>query len=216
MMPPWLRILIDLLGRLFGRTASTPTAPAGPAPWAPPATAPRIPVDQYRFRLKNEVARKGVPPRGWENTPDDPATTADERRTWCNLFVRTIVRWFGYTAWTPPDRDGERAAGLVDFMRVSPDWQRVDYDQARVAAIAGCCVVAGWKSPTPSGSTAKWQASGHVMIVAPEDQMVMSQKWKRAVPLGANVGGSNHYGKGINHAFGAEPELFLLVRPSAA
>ena len=76
--------------------------------------------------------------------------------------------------------------------------------EAREYAVAGHLVIAG-------DDLAQGTATGHVAIVAPERQMVRSGKWRCNVPLVANVGKSNWYGKGLNWAFGRQPDLFLFT-----
>ena len=183
---------------------------------------PSLPVDEYRDKLKQTVAF----PR-FQTILDDPNTPQDERRTHCNYFVRNVVRWFNFLEWKPSHNeagwiDGERAAGIYQWMRGHPDrWRplitvsgRPDYLYARDKAMQGCCVVAAQVYKPPAGADpGRWQASGHVCVVAPEELMHASGTFGCHVPMVANVGGKeNKYGIPLSNAFKPPIDgLYLLV-----
>jgi len=214
-----LKMILDFLYGLLGRkvTAAT-TAPELPQPKAPPATDPV----QYREWLSIEVTKKGQPPHGYEATgePGKP-----NRRTFCNFFVRSVLKnIFGWTGFETQTTD--QAGEMVDYMESHPDlWHKLegnfvyktkngeetrigpDHEKAAQYASQGCLVMAGWKNP----DYPKTSPTGHVCIVAPENQLMFSNKWGRPVAIAANVGASNWYGKGLSFAFGKEPNLYLFL-----
>ena len=174
---------------------------------------PSLNPDKYRQRLKESVLLPSL-----ASTPDDPNTPEDERRTRCNLFVRTVVRWFGFTEWVVPERDGERAADIRNWMSAHPNrWKALtiptghaDFSNGRTMASLGHLVVAAQVNATPMAA-GKWRASGHVCIVAPETTMHESGTFKCKVPLVANVGKENAYGIPLSKAFRPDPIVGLWL-----
>lgn len=178
---------------------------------------PSLPIEDYRKRLKELVALPHL-----QSVLDNPDTPADERRTYCNIAVRTVVRWFGFTEWTVPEKDGERAADIFRWMRGNPTRfrplitvsGRPDFLYARDKAMQGCCVVAAQVYKAPAGvDPTRWQASGHVCVVAPEETLHASGTFGCHVPLVANVGGKqNAYGTPLSMAFKPPIDgLYLLI-----
>lgn len=184
---------------------------------------PSLPVEEYRAKLKQTVAFPI-----FASIADDPGTTEDERRTWCNHFTRAVVRWFNFAKWKIPHVesgrrvDGERASDIVKWMQAHPEhWLdlrkpdgKIDFIGARNEALAGHCVIAGQFYVNTSTGTdpKKWVASGHVCPVAPEAAMHPSGTFGCEVPMVANVGGKvNEYGIPLSKAFKAPiTGLFLL------
>lgn len=181
---------------------------------------PSLPTEEYRKKLKAMVMEPML-----QNHLDDPNTPENERRTFCNLGVRTVVRWFGFDKWKPATLDGERASDIWNWMSAHPEhWQPLtiptghpDFRAARDAAVLGQCVVAAQVNP-PVGPVPKggWKASGHVAVVAPEQYLYASGSFNTRVCLLANVGGSkgNEYGISLSKCFRPDPPvgLWLLVK----
>jgi hypothetical protein len=173
--------------------------------------------------LKKEAERAGVMP--YDYVPEveytkpygftpviNPQTGA--KTTYCNLFIRTVCRWFGWVQFNTPDKD--QASEITRFMRSHPEcWKKLegpwqyqgktgvgpDYEQATTLACQGFLVIAAQEG-TPHG---------HVNIIAPEQPTIFSPSWGRPVSIVANVGSANWYGKKISEAFKKEPELFQYL-----
>ena len=193
------------------KTEATTPMPAQPEK-LPPATEAR----KYKDLLEDVVARKGQPPKGYEAASNAEGT---ETVTYCNMFVRDILNdIFG----TWPGFDDLLANQMFDYMEGHPEtWKKLDgtfeyeinkqkvrkygpdYGKATEMAAQGCLVIAAWKNPAG--------VHGHVCIVPPENTLIYSNKWGRAVSMAANVGSSNWYGKAISFAFIQEPNLYLFL-----
>jgi hypothetical protein len=112
--------------------------------------------------------------------------------THCNKFVSDVAKWAcDYYAF-----NGLLANEMFDIM--SNEWETISLEQSYDAIENGCLVIAAEKSTN----------HGHVCIVVGGD--TFSTKWNKHVPLCANVGKENFYGKGLNWAFADEPTLFCL------
>jgi hypothetical protein len=212
-----LKMILDLVTKWLNRPK--PAVAATPQSKTPPATDPV----QFKAWLQAEVAKKGQPPQGYEASgePGKP-----NRKTYCNFFVRSVLKTV--FQWAEFEHENDDQAGeMVDFMESHPDiWKKLegnfnykikgqdipkmgpDYETAVKYAAQGCLVVAGWKNP----DYPKTAPTGHVCVVAPENQLLYSNKWGRLVALAANVGASNWYGKGMSWAFSEkEPNLYLFL-----
>lgn len=202
--------------------ATTPEPPATreepkPAPVElpkPPPSYPAMDVSIYRKRLKQEVAKKGPFPQGYEPIADDPTTKENERRTFCNFFVREVCSWepFNWRGFESQDRD--QAGEITNYMNSHPEfWEKLSsHEEAKEHALQGHLVVAGYVYPKPeSVKPGDWQASGHVCIGVPEETRY-SGKWKQKVCVIANVGSKNFYGKKLSWAFNPTqaPDLFVF------
>ena len=184
----------------------------------PVATDP----NQFREWLRVEVEKKGQPPLGYEavGEPGKPG-----RKTYCNFFVRSVLK--NIFSWPEFEHENDDQAGeMVDYMETHPGtWQKLGgtfnyiikgqtvprvgpaYEVAVRYAAQGCLVVAGQKNP----DYPKTPPTGHVCVIAPENQLIFSNKWGRPVPLAVNVGASNWYGKALSFAFEKEPNLYLFL-----
>jgi hypothetical protein len=210
-------MILNLLRGFFGGNSAPSPQPTPPK--APPATDP----NKYREWLTAEVLKKGQPPQGYESV----GKVGDkDRKTFCNFFVRAVAKqifnWTGFET-VATDQAGE----MTDYMESHPNlWKKLDgtftyktkngnetkvgpdYEAAAGYAAQGCFVVAGWKNL----DYPKTSPTGHVCVVAPENQLIFSNKWGRPVAIVANVGGGNWYGKGLSFAFSTtEPALYLFL-----
>ena len=213
-----IKTLLEMLGKLIAG-ASKPVTPPSVPEKLPPATDPA----QYRAWLQLEVAKKGQPPKGYEAIGE--AGTKD-RKTFCNFFVRSVLK--NIFNWAEFEHENDDQAGeMVDYMGAHPEtWKKLegifnydvkgqvipkagpDYETAVKLTSQGCLVIAGWKNP----DYPRTSPTGHVCIVAPENQLLYSNKWGRPVALAVNVGASNWYGKGMSWAFSEkEPSLYLFL-----
>lgn len=211
----WLKTIFDLLlSLLMPKPKQESITPASPQNPVTPKLLPKLNPLQYRDMLQAEATRTGVmpddytpehpysKPYGYDNVADDPKTAKNERRTYCNMFTRTVCRWFGWTTFNTSDKD--QAGEIHDYMFAHPEhWKKVSFDEAIQLALQGHLIIAAQKEQTPP-------PTGHVAVVAPEQGMY-SNKWKKVVPVVANVGGNNFYGKGLSFAFKNEPPTFLYL-----
>jgi len=206
-----LKMLLEAIKAIFGPKADPVPQPVpDPTPIPKPQpdrgkVPPKMNTVDYRAKLKAEVAKEGVPPTGYTPIADDPNTKENERKTWCNYFIRAVYQWFAPGDKTFETEQTDQAGEITRYMRTHPEtWRPVDCDEAVTLAKMGYLVVAAQEEPNPP-------PTGHVCIVAPEDGCY-SGKWKKNVPSVANVGGHNWYGQGLNMAFGKqEPELFHFL-----
>jgi hypothetical protein len=215
-----ITMILEIIKKLIGMKGASPSTPAPvTAERVPPATDP----NKYRDWLQNEVAKKGQPPHGYEPTGE---AGSPGRKTFCNFFVRSVLKnIYGWTGFETQSTD--QAGEMTDYMNAHPQtWKKLDgtfvykikgveqskegpdYEVAAQYAAQGCLVVAAWKNP----DYPKTSPTGHVCVVAPENQLMFSNKWGRTVAMAANVGSSNWYGKGLSFAFGEkEPGLYLFL-----
>jgi hypothetical protein len=115
-----------------------------------------------------------------------------KNETWCNYFVNDVAMQLGCE-----DFNGDPfpllANAMVDFMdRDTHGWQELDPDEAQREANRGAFVLAGWK--------AHHTHHGHVCIVIP-GKLTWSKQFGDDVPLCANVGTGNFYGRPVSYAF---------------
>jgi len=200
----WLAKLWVVVSPWLRRKAAAPATTA--APVDPLAGAPKLDPGDYQIRLRRAVADEK-----YRDRKDDPTTKKDERATFCNVFTRDVCAWFGWHDFKSEDRD--QAGEITRYMTTHPErWRRVLPEVAARCATLGHLVVAGQvRKPLPTDVPGKWYSTGHVCIVAP-GQPEYSNKWGLLVPICANVGGSNWYGKPLSFAFGKDmPELFLYL-----
>jgi hypothetical protein len=174
---------------------------------------PRLDPDEYHKELASAVLNTDPWPKGFNSIADNPDTQIDERRTFCNQFVRYVARdLFGYAEWKPwDDGFGERAADLIRTMFESPRWRKLAlpsgrnaYDEATLLGSQGHLIVAGALYQAPPGKD-RWAASGHVCVVSPVVSMHYSGSWRCKVPMVANAGGRNFMDEGMSKAFKDEP-----------
>jgi len=211
----------------------TPVSLPGDPPLIKSSKPPRLDPITYGTALYKEASKSGkMPddftpeafypkPYGYTPVEDDLNTVENERRTYCNFFVRTVARWFGWTNFKPPNWGG--AGAMTRFMAAHPEiWEKLegpwtyggqsgtgpDYERATELATQGYLVIA---AQVNQDAGKPGQATGHVCIVAPEKPTLFSSKWKRPVSICANIGASNFYGKTLSWAFGKEPMLFRFL-----
>ena len=185
------QLILDILNKLFApnQPISTPT----PAPVALPKipnTSIKLPIDDYRNKLKVLVTDPKYLPK-----KDDKGNITE---TYCNFFVESVCHWFGYFG-----LDNLMANQMYDILRTNNIlWKHINNDEAIQWAFQGKLVIAAQQN---------LNAHGHINVIAPENQKIHSEKWNQDVPLCANVGSNNFYGRGINFGFKLPPEIFLYL-----
>jgi len=106
--------------------------------------------------------------------------------THCNSFVSGVMNKLNYFAF-----DGRVANTIIDIMEFEKyKWQKIqvsDWNQLDL-------VIAGQKG----------EIHGHICILI-AGEFIESGKWAKKVPLCANIGSDNFYGKGVNFVFRTEP-----------
>lgn len=235
-MPKWLQAIMDFFR---GASGSKPQVAQEPVPSsentathkqsegpqnrpkentdspAPPPTPsyPSLNPEGYAVRLKKTVKKKGPFPQGYESIADDPTTAENERRTFCNFFLREVCSWFGWKNFESPNRD--QAGEITMYMRNHPEtWEKLSsHEEARDHACQGRLVVAGYVYPQPENvKPGDWHASGHVCVVAPVNKLGYSPSWKQNVCYVANVGSKNFYNRKMSYAYKAsqKPDLFVF------
>jgi hypothetical protein len=113
--------LKSLISGLLGKSSVTVTnnSDAQNPPYSEPHKPlyPKLNPQVYLEALEKEVNNSCYIP-----TEDDPKTVENERKTFCNFFVREVCRWFGWTNFESPDRD--QAGEITRYMRSHPQqWQ---------------------------------------------------------------------------------------------
>ncbi len=115
--------------------------------------------------------------------------------TFCNIALNRIAKEaFGYTGF-----ENKMANAIYAMLKEGGPWKSVTGEQAAQMAGQNALVVAAQPA----------KAHGHVAVIVPE-KMAFSGKWKKMVPVCANVGKKNGI-MGVNFAFGEEPEYFALT-----
>ena len=118
--------------------------------------------------------------------------------TYCNLFVQEVMHLcYDYKLF-----DGCLANNILCLMKQYDEWEKVDYmtlisDSFEDTRNHSIIIAAQHAKP-----------HGHVVVLLPGD-LGYSGKWTKAVPLCANIGKSNFFGKGISFVFKDEPEYYL-------
>lgn len=123
--------------------------------------------------------------------------------TFCNMFVRDVCECLKYTRFA-----GMRANDMHRHMVYESNKDNGDFTRIppiKLAAILNdehetSLIIAS--KPNPDGP-------GHVCILLP-GEFPYSGKYQKAVPLCANIGGTNFWSKGVSYAFKIEPEYFKL------
>ncbi len=147
-------------------------------------------IPEYRAFLKNLVA--AFDPHGAE--------------TYCNFFLHSCASAFGARGFFSTEKNRVLMANeMVDFLKVNQgQWKKFSGDYKSL--VQDLCT-----SPMLAVAAQKADIHGHVCILTPEPVLIQSGKWGKDVPQAANVGKTNFYGKGLNFAFGKEPEIFVYV-----
>jgi hypothetical protein len=113
-------------------------------------------------------------------------------QTYCNLFVNAVMLTQDYHGF-----EGRVANTINDIMLFDKThWRPLD--------------PAVWKQNTIVVAGIKADPHGHVNILLP-GEFVDSTNYKKKVPLCANIGRDNFFGKGINFAFHFEPLYFEFI-----
>jgi hypothetical protein len=189
---------------------------------------PAMDSTQYLQWLTTEVARKE-----YVSVEDDPNTPQNERRTYCNFFVRSVCRLYGWSIFDESSQ-WDQAGEMCNYMETHPEqWKKLEgeveyidlqtkekkkkvgplYEEGSKWAAQGCLVIAGWKNPD-------WPkvVDAHVCVListtsisSPTTILIFSNKWGRLTSIAANVGSHNWIGKGLNEAFKSEPSLYLFL-----
>lgn len=118
----------------------------------------------------------------------------NREQTFCNLFVNGVMVALDYHAF-----EGKTANGIlsiIEFERFT--WDKID---PLTDDWKDCVVVAGLHD----------SPHGHVNILLPGD-FVESGKWKKKVPICANIGQDNTWGKGVNWSFRTEPNYYRFKK----
>lgn len=117
-----------------------------------------------------------------------------EGSSFCNFSVQHVAGRMGY------DKLKNMVANqVVDFLRRSSDWQKVEMSEAQGLANDGRLVVAG----------AQAEPHGHVVVVRPGVEEY-SAKWQAKAPKVSHVGGMSYIGRSLAWAFKDVPELWVL------
>ena len=197
-------LILGFLGKSGVTVTNNSDAQKTPRPEPLKPNYPKLNPQVYLEALEKEVGKVC-----YISIDDNPKTVENERRTFCNFFVREVCKWFGWTNFESPDRD--QAGEITRYMRSHPQqWQKLavqdgpDYDKAAQLASEGCLIVAAQEAPTPP-------PTGHVAVITPQGGTIYSPSWSKTVPYAANVGGKNWCGKPLSQAFKTEPELFLFL-----
>jgi len=131
-----------------------------------------------------------------ENTP----------ATFCNKFVMDVCTSLGYTKLQGLRANDMHRLMVSESNKDNGDFIRLPqmglYD--KINDVIETPVIIASK-PNPTGS-------GHVCILLP-GQFNFSGKLGHEVPVCANIGRTNFWGKGISYAFTVDPEYFELRRP---
>ncbi len=138
-----------------------------------------------------------------EKIVTDPDLKPNNGLTWCNKAVdRVAVAYAGYNGF-----EGMLANDMVEKMRRSMYWQKLQPDEAGVTAMAGGLVIAGMKD----------EPHGHVAIVMSDPPsknghplMTYSGNFKCEVPRIANVGSKNGI-MSANWAFRKLPDFYAYT-----
>lgn len=141
----------------------------------------------------------------WKEHDDAEGTN----KTWCNYFVSTVAMEYGYQGFSNGHKKlnmqkWPMTANRMDskMEKDTKNWIQVSSTCADILAGHGHLVVASQKA----------KRHGHVAIILPSGgKMPRSNKWRKEVPLCANIGGSNFWSKGVNWAFRDEPDYFLYI-----
>lgn len=118
--------------------------------------------------------------------------------TFCNEFTQACSFVFGID-----ELAGKLARDIhLNALLRQDDWRKVGLAESQDACNAGFFVIAVYSTPEPGGD--------HVCVIVP-GEMQDSGSWGCKVPLCANVGKSNFYGKPLSFAFtpAEKPELFV-------
>jgi hypothetical protein len=113
--------------------------------------------------------------------------------TYCNVFVAEIMSKLNYH-----DFDGRVANRIVEMMDFDKaSWQKITAETWDGKSL----VVAGLQG----------EIHGHICPLI-EGQFESSGKWKKELPLCANIGRNNFWGKGVNWAFIVEPVYYKFIK----
>lgn len=114
--------------------------------------------------------------------------------THCNQSVNHVCGRLGYEKFK-----GMVANQIIDFMRRSDDWKKIELEDAQSFANEGRLVIAG----------AMAEPHGHVVIIRPGLEE-LSAKWNsKKVPKASHVGANSCIGKSLAWAFKDIPELWV-------
>lgn len=126
-------------------------------------------------------------------TPKD-VTGDGKPETFCNLAVQHVCGRMGYEKFK-----GLVANQMIDFMRRSFDWEKIEMSRAQELTNGGRLVLAGQQA----------QGHGHVAVIRP-GVAEFSGSWNEKAPKACNVGATSFIGKRLSFAFKQKPEFWVL------
>jgi len=186
-----MKTLINLIKMLLGRSTKVVDPPKPVL--NPPAFDPKL----LEAWLRRAIDKKGPPPFGYE--PDEGMAHGER-------FIKDVMDLYGYKEMESfiPGTFNQ----MADFMAKSPHWKllkdddgKSHYETAANWAAQGCLIMAIQKN----------DGLGLACVLAPDNNIIFSNKWLKTVPMVAYVGKKNFYGKALNWAFENEPDLYLLI-----
>lgn len=121
--------------------------------------------------------------------------------TFCNEFLQCAV-----SLWGCRELVGKLIRQIHMHVHRNERWEVMSFDEAQLAANMSRLVIALWSDPEPLGD--------HGCLIVP-GTMYASKSWGTNVPLCANVGRNNFYGKGLSFAFTKDkkPTLYAWKEP---
>ena len=127
-----------------------------------------------------------------------PDLAPHDGETFCNIALDRVLGLCGI-----PRMVGENGAPLmanemIDFMRESPDYAKINGDAACARASQGILVIACQQE----------EGHGHVCPVYPAT-MEMSGSWGKTVPMVSNVGRTVGVMR-VSQAFKTEPDFYAV------
>jgi len=131
------------------------------------------------------------------NTPKD-VTGDGKAETFCNFATHHVAVRMGYEK-LGEGRKPMLASQMVDFLKRSPEWERIGMESAQALANEGRLVVAGVAD----------EPHGHVVVIRPGVEEY-SPKWGLKAPKACDVGGKSDIGKTLAWAFADVPEIWVL------
>lgn len=132
----------------------------------------------------------------------------DSPVTFCNCFVADVCLLWNYKkinngqGFVSTDGLWPMLANQMHrvFKTDKDNWLQVNTERA-MEEMHDCNLVI-------ASRTAKYH--GHVCVLLPSS--AYSGKWKKRVPLAANIGKTNRWNKSVSYSFKKEPEYFLKVK----
>ena len=125
---------------------------------------------------------------------NNPAFQPRDGWTYCNWGLDLIMKLcYDYAGF-----QGLRANDICDYLEISPSWEKIDIDDI---ADTDAPIIAAQKNSV---------GSGHIALVLPWREWTHSGKFKRSMPIAANIGKKNGL-MGVNWAFATMPNFYVRV-----